>query len=249
MGGRLWSTREPVRWQAGASVGQAGGGSARRPRTGAPVIKGCSPGSSSFSPQSPGHMTGSELQGESDLACFPRPVRMFWKTDEGRSQEPESLAPFVHWFCGLGLAGTTGDMGSQQIPPYGAVPGIPESSLCSWPRSERRMWNGACQTPPSVPMCLYLGLILGFWNSVLNPGYTRILEELFTWLRASDDIGLGCGGHPGFQKAPQELLRRVEELGSGQAGSLCHCAPEPTAPPFPQRLCVCPWPRAAPWAG
>ena len=111
------------------------------------------------------------------------------------------------------------------------------------------MWNGACQTPPSVPMCLYLGLILGFWNSVLNPGYTRILEELFTWLRASDDIGLGCDGHLGFQKAPQELLRRVEELGSGQAGSLCHCAPEPAAPPFPQRLCVCPWPRAAPWAG
>lgn len=48
------------------------------------------------------------------------PLRKFWKVDEGRSQEPESPAPLVHWLCGLGLglARTTWEMGSQQLPPH-----------------------------------------------------------------------------------------------------------------------------------
>lgn len=97
---------------------------------------------------------------------------MFWKTDEGRSQEPESLAPFVHWPCGLGLAGSTYEMGSKQTPPHRAARRTHENTLGSRHGSERCVWQGVWQAPLSRLTGLYLGLILSFWNRVLNPGHT-----------------------------------------------------------------------------
>lgn len=100
-----------------------------------------------------------------------------WRRAGPRSQSP---APLMHWLCGLGLglAASPREIGSQRFPPYRAVGRI--RRMCSWHRRAQQVsFRIAHGRLCYWYLCLSLGLILSFQNSVLNTGCPRIVEERF----------------------------------------------------------------------